>query len=126
MQRVLAFVDLVMHAMHDSWSWDGWRCGDLHGPVDDTTNSCAVALLLIGLRLSRGVGVPIKWADGVLDLARDLFATHFLAPASFAPRWGGSPDGETFVVREVGRGRHTHAASWKGRSSVPSSTGALA
>ena len=100
MQRVLAFVDLVMHAMHDSWSWDGWRCGDLHGPVDDTTNSCAVALLLIGLRLSRGVGVPIKWADGVLDLARDLFATHLLASASFAPRWGGSPDGETFVVRE--------------------------
>ena len=46
------------------------------------------------------VGVPIKWADGVLDLARDLFATHLLASASFAPRWGGSPDGETFVVRE--------------------------
>ena len=101
MQRVLAFVDLVMHAVRNSWTWDGWRCGDLRGPnPDETGNSCAAALLLIGLRLSRGVGVPIKWADGVLDLARDLFATHLLASASFSPRWGGSPDGETFVVRE--------------------------
>ena len=36
------------------------------------------------------------------------------------------PTGRRSLCASVGRGRHTHAASWKGRSSVPSSTGALA
>ena len=44
--------------------------------------------------------MPPKWSNGVLDFARDMFATHLLASASFSPRWGGSPDGQTFVVRE--------------------------
>ena len=93
--RVLAFVSLAMRALHlVPWTWDGWVCGNLKGPLDPTQNSCAVSVLLAAHRLSCNEVLPAEWSRDDLNTARDVISLCLRAQTSFAQRWDGCADAD--------------------------------